>query len=183
MSYNVRAEDVLNFWFVENGPKQWWQKSKVFDDLIHRRFCASYAAAAAGELYSWRQSDRGRLAEIILLDQFARNMFRGTPRAFAADALALVLAQEAVALGVGENWNAEWLQFLYMPYMHSESLVVHGEAVKLFCAAGLERNLDFEHRHKRIIEQFGRYPHRNAVLGRNSTQAEMEFLKQPGSGF
>ena len=179
----MRAEDVLHFWFVENGPKQWWQKSKAFDDLVYRRFRVFYDAAAAGELYSWRRSDRGRLAEIILLDQFARNMFRDTPQAFAADAMALVLSQEAVALGIGENWSADWLQFLYMPYMHSESLVVHTEAVKLFSAAGLENSLDFEYRHKRIIEQFDRYPHRNAIMGRRSTQAEIEFLKQPGSGF
>jgi uncharacterized protein (DUF924 family) len=179
----MRAEDILYFWFTENGRKQWWQKSARFDQLIRRRFLQTYRAAVAGELAHWRATDRGRLAEILVLDQFPRNMFRGKPQAFAADGMALLLAQEAVAKGVGEGWTACWRQFLCMPYMHSESPVVHTEAVKLFSASGLEDNLEFEYRHKRIIDEFGRYPHRNEALGRVSTPAEQAFLTKPGSGF
>lgn len=179
----MRAEDILYFWFTENGPKQWWQKSNAFDGLIKRRFCDTYEAAAAGELAHWRSTGRGRLAEIIVLDQFARNMFRDTPNAFEADVVALTLAQEAVKLGVGENWDGIWRQFLYMPYMHSESLLVHDAAVELFSGPDLENNLDFEHRHRDIIIEFGRYPHRNSILGRQSTQEELDFLQKPGSGF
>ena len=179
----MRAEDILYFWFTENGPKQWWQKSADFDAVICRKFKNAYELAIVGGLSDWRDTDRGRLAEIIVIDQFARNMFRNTPRAFAADPVALVLSQEAVMRGVGETWSPEMKQFLYMPYMHSEELGVHEEAVELFSAPGLEDNLDFELRHKAIIDRFGRYPHRNAILGRESTKEEIEFLKQPGSSF
>ncbi len=179
----MRAEDVLYFWFVENGPKQWWQKSADFDALISRKFKGTYNRAIKGELSAWRKTDRGRLAEIIVLDQFARNMFRGTPRAFAADTLALVLAQEAVFLGVGERLASEMKAFLYMPYMHSESADIHVEAVELFSSGGVENNLDFELRHKAIIDRFGRYPHRNAILGRKTTKEEFEFLQEKGSSF
>jgi uncharacterized protein (DUF924 family) len=125
----------------------------------------------------------GRLAEIIVLDQFSRNMFRDTPAAFAQDALALVLAQEAVFSGADKLLSETQCSFLYMPFMHSESLVIHELAVELFSKPGLEGNLDFEMRHKVIIEKFGRYPHRNNILQRESTEEEMEFLKLPGSGF
>jgi uncharacterized protein (DUF924 family) len=123
------------------------------------------------------------LAEIIVLDQFSRNMFRDTAMGFAQDGLALVLAQEAVSQGVDQELSLTQRAFLYMPFMHSESLVIHDLAVKFFSQQGMEGNLDFEFRHKAIIEQFGRYPHRNAVLGRQSTPEELEFLKQPGSAF
>jgi len=179
----MRADDILYFWFTEAGPDAWWQKSKAFDDLVTRRFGALYEAAAKGELYRWRERAEGRLAEIIVLDQFPRNMFRGSARAFESDTMALALSQEAVRLGVGEGWNADRRAFLYMPYMHSESVGVHEAALALFAGPGLENNLDFEKRHKAIIDRFGRYPHRNAVLGRVSTPEETEFLKQPGSSF
>jgi len=183
----MRAEDILYFWFIESGPKRWWKKSVRFDALVKRRFLLTYKAAVRGELAHWRTTDRGRLAEIIVLDQFSRNMFRGKSAAFDADPVALVLAQEAVALDVGGarngNWKGDWLQFLYMPYMHSESLSVHETAVQLFSKPRLVKNLEFEMRHKKIIERFGRYPHRNGILGRKSTVEELEFLKQPGSGF
>lgn len=110
-------------------------------------------------------------------------MYRDTPQAFAYDAIALVLAQEAVGLGVHANWPPDFKSFLYMPFMHSESLWVHEQAVELFSEPGLEDNLKFEFAHKAIIERFGRYPHRNAILGRQSTAEEIAFLKQPGSSF
>lgn len=179
----MTADDILYFWFVEAGPKAWWQKSADFDALILRKFGAVHEAACAGELFDWRKRGRGRLAEVIVLDQFSRNMYRDQPRAFASDDLALVLAQEAIAQGVQKNWPADWRSFLYMPFMHSESAFMHEQAVALFSEEGLEDNLKFEFAHKKIIDGFGRYPHRNAILGRQSTPEELEFLKQPGSSF
>jgi len=153
------------------------------DQQIAERFGGLRARAAACECFEWRVSPRGRLAEIIVLDQFSRNIYRHDARAFASDAQALVLAQEAVAKGADQSLSVVERSFLYMPYMHSESLVIHRHAVQLFNQPGLERNLDAEKRHKAIIERFGRYPHRNAVLGRASSQAEVDFLNQPGSSF
>lgn len=179
----MKPEDILNFWFVEAGERAWWRKSKAFDDIVRRRFEAVYHAAAYGELAHWRARGAGRLAEIILLDQFPRNMYRDTHRAFESDITALVLSQEAVRLNIGTDWGPDKKAFLLMPYMHSESAAVHEQALKIFDQPGLENNLDFERRHKAIIDRFGRYPHRNAVLGRQSTPEEIEFLKQPDSSF
>lgn len=176
-------EEVIGFWFDELEPVQWYRKDPALDAEIGRRFGALLEAAGRGELWRWRDSARGRLAEVIVLDQFSRNVHRDTPLAFARDPVALVLAQEAVALGADRRLETPWRAFLYMPYMHSESLAVHDEAVRLFDQPGLEENLDFEHRHRDIIVRFGRYPHRNAILGRNSTPEELAFLEQPGSSF
>jgi uncharacterized protein (DUF924 family) len=175
--------DVLAFWFDEVTPAQWWSKSDDFDRLIAERFSALHAAALHCELYPWRDSAGGRLAEIIVLDQFSRNIHRGRAEAFAADGMALVLAQEAVAAGSDRSLAPPRRAFLYLPYMHSESAAIHALAARLFATAGMEGSLEFELRHRSIIERFGRYPHRNAILGRPSTAAEIEFLKTPGSAF
>ena len=179
----VSAKDVLSFWFEEITPAQRWKKDKQFDQEIRTRFYETYRAAAQCELFHWRETAKGRLAEIIVLDQFARNMFRDSSQSFAADPLALVLSQGAIALGLDKELNSDERSFLYMPFMHSESLRIHEVAVELFKANGNQGNLDFEYKHKRIIERFGRYPHRNKVLGRESTEEELEFLSQPGSSF
>lgn len=176
-------QSVLQFWFEEIEPKKWWVKDPAFDQLLRERFGKLHAQAARGELFAWRKTAEGRLAEIIVLDQFSRNIFRDTPAAFAQDVLALVLAQEAVVAGADKSLPEKQCSFLYMPFMHSESLAIHDVAVKLFSKPGLEGNLDFEMKHKVIIEKFGRYPHRNEILGRASTAEELEFLKQPNSGF
>lgn len=177
------VSDVLDFWFHEIAPAQWWKADPAFDAMIRRRFGALHAQAARCELYGWRDRPEGRLAEIIVLDQFSRNLFRGDPRAFASDTLALALAQEAVARGAERALPAEWRNFVYMPYMHSESPAIHVVGEQLFKANGLADNHDFELRHKAIIDRFGRYPHRNAILGRESTAEELAFLQQPGSSF
>ena len=177
------ATDILDFWFTELTPAHWFRKDSALDQLIRDRFLDSHHRAAAGECFAWRASPEGQLAEILVLDQFSRNMFRDDSRAFAQDVLALVLAQEAVRSGADQSLSPTERAFLYMPYMHSESAAIHVEAVRLFDQPGLKGNLEFEHRHKAIIDRFGRYPHRNAVLGRDSTAEEREFLKQPGSGF
>lgn len=179
----MAPEDILHFWFCEAGPKAWWKKSDVFDALVSRRFKNIHAAAHGGELSHWRTRGRGRLAEVIVLDQFPRNMYRHDARAFASDSLALVLAQEAIGLKVQAGWSADWRSFLYMPFMHSESKTIHEQAVKIFDEPGIEDNLKFEYAHKKIIDRFGRYPHRNAILGRASSAEEIAFLQQPGSSF
>lgn len=177
------ARGVLDFWFGELAPAQWFRKDPGLDAEIARRFGARLDAARRGELWAWRADPRGRLAEVIVLDQFSRNIHRDTGEAFAADVLALVLAQEAVVRGDDRALSMAERAFLYMPYMHSESLVVHDEALRLFDQPGLEDNLRFEHRHREILVRFGRYPHRNAALGRVSTAGERAFLAQPGSSF
>ena len=177
-------DDVLTFWFQAIQPKQWWVAEPEFDALLRERFLDLLHRAAAGELFSWRSTAAGRLAEILVLDQFSRNIHRHTPQAFAQDAMALVLSQEAVAAGaLAELTDPMERAFLLMPYMHSESRLIHAQAEPLFEAHTPANNLDFERRHRTIIDRFGRYPHRNQILGRSSTEEEIEFLKQPGSSF
>lgn len=175
-------ESILAFWFEELTPKQWWVAADDLDRQIESRFGVLHAAAGRCEFFLARIAV-GRLAEVIVLDQFSRNIHRNRPQAFANDALALALAQTAVAADADQALDAQRRAFLYMPYMHSESLAIHSDAVALFSAPGMENNLDFALRHKAIIERFGRYPHRNAILGRSSTPEEIEFLKMPGSSF
>lgn len=174
---------ILKFWFDDIEHSLWFKKNDDFDQLLIKRFSELHTQAALGELHTWRESALGRLAEIIVLDQFSRNMFRNSAKAFAQDGMALVLAQEAIRTGDDLNLNSSERSFLYMPFMHSESLAIHEIAVELFTRNGTQNNLDFELKHKKIIEQFGRYPHRNVVLGRQSSAEEITFLTQPGSGF
>jgi uncharacterized protein (DUF924 family) len=174
---------VLDFWFREIDPAQWWRVEPAFDALIRSRFLDVHRQAAAGELFAWRAEPSGRLAEIIVLDQFSRNMFRGTSAAFAHDGMALVLAQEAVAAQTHQALTLVERGFLFLPYMHSESSAVHVESERLHREFAAPANHAFELKHKAIVDRFGRYPHRNVVLGRASTPAEVEFLKQPGSSF
>jgi uncharacterized protein (DUF924 family) len=184
---SMNPQSVLHFWFSELESKQHFAKDAALDARIAERFGATLDAAARCELHAWRDSAEGRLAEIIVLDQFSRNVFRAhlpnAARAFAQDPLALALAQELVANGGDMTLPVEQRKFAYMPYMHSESRVIHQEALRLFAQPGLEGNLDFERRHLAIIERFGRYPHRNAILGRESTAEELAFLREAGSGF
>ncbi len=177
------SADVLFFWFEELTPKQWYVKDPELDQLIKDRFYSLHEKAVQGELWAWRETAKGRLAEVIILDQFSRNMFRDTPQAFTYDPIALVLSQEAISLGLDETLSLQEKQFLYMPFMHSESAVIHAEAVKLFSLPGLEYNLEFERKHKEIIEQFARYPHRNQILGRKPSKEESQFLEQGGATF
>ena len=178
------SAEVLKFWFEDLSPQQWFMQSDQVDTTIRSKFLDLHNKATAGELYNWRKDARGSLAEIIVLDQFSRNLYRDTSKAFAQDGMALVLAQEAIAKGFEEDLSSEQeVQFLHLPFMHSESRVIHERAVELYTALGQEMNLEFEMKHKAIIERFGRYPHRNRILGRESTQEEIEFLKGPDSSF
>lgn len=176
-------EAVLNFWFNEITPAQWWAKDEAFDRQIAQHFTGVLQRAASGELFRWRQTAKGRLAEIIVLDQFSRNIYRDKAEAFAQDAIALVLAQEAVSNSALQQLNADERNFLLMPYMHSESALIHQQAELLFKQYAPESNYQFELKHKVIIDRFGRYPHRNKILGRTSTREELEFLRQPDSAF
>ncbi|MEC7120504.1 MAG: DUF924 family protein [Pseudomonadota bacterium] len=177
------AQAVLEFWFQQHGAQDWFGKDPAFDHAIRTQFLATYQQAITGELMDWRSTAQGRLAEIIVLDQFARNLFRGQPQQFAGDSVALVLAQEAIAQGADQLLTPEYRVFMYMPYMHSESRWIHQQALQLFTALGIAHNLDFEIKHKVIIDRFGRYPHRNAILGRESSAEELDFLQQPNSRF
>jgi uncharacterized protein (DUF924 family) len=174
---------ILKFWFEEINHSLWWSKNSEFDQQIRERFANIHAQAIRCELYEWRTEAEGRLAEIIVLDQFSRNMFRDSPLSFAYDSLALALSQEAISVGADQELSPIQRSFLYLPFMHSESLIIHEIAVDLYKKNGIQSNLDFEIKHQEIIKKFMRYPHRNKILGRESTKEEIEFLKQPGSGF
>jgi len=175
--------DLITFWFEEINPEDWWKGDDQFDRLIKDRFFEVHSAASRCELFPWREMPMGRLAEVLALDQLSRHIYRGTPAAFAFDSMALALAQEAVRAQAQKHFSTAQKAFLYMPFMHSESSRIHEIAIGLFGEPGLERHLQFELRHKFIIDRFGRYPHRNKILRRESTPEEEEFLKQPGSSF
>lgn len=179
----MSATEVIKFWFEEIEPKQRFVKDKEFDEVIRARFSKTHKKASRGLLYKWRDHPLDALAEIIVLDQFSRNMFRDSPQAFEFDTLALVLSQEAIRRKMDVELTDSQRAFLYMPFMHSESPEIHEMAMFLYDQPGMEDNFNFELRHKKIIDRFGRYPHRNKILQRESTAEEIEFLKQPGSGF
>ncbi len=188
----VPSEALLEFWF---GPREghgkprpeWFRKDERFDEEIRRRFAALHASAALGELESWRAEARSMLALTIALDQFSRNLYRGDPRSFSQDAHALACAREALARGDDVKLEPVERQFLYLPFEHSEDPADQDRAVELM--GSLDRFeathglVEWAERHRAVIRRFRRFPHRNAVLGRASTPAEAEFLKEPGSRF
>jgi uncharacterized protein (DUF924 family) len=190
-------DDILTFWFddpdvadSEYGKqrKVWFVKNPAFDQEIIDRFLSTYEQAIAGHLDDWQKTPSGCLALLIVLDQFSRNMFRGTPRAFAADAKALAVAKDAIAKGFDRQVEPFKRIFFYLPLEHSENLGDQHHSVLLYQQLGdahgdLANVLEYAIRHREVIERFGRFPHRNAILGRESTLEEIEFLKQPGSSF
>jgi uncharacterized protein (DUF924 family) len=171
--------DVLAFWRAA-GPKRWFEKDAAFDDDIRRRFLEAHEAAAAGKLTAWEASAEGALALLILLDQFPRNMFRGQPRMFASDPLALAIASRAILNGF-DGLFPDLRSFFYLPFMHSEDLADQERAVAFYRACNDADNLKWADLHADIIRRFGRFPHRNAVLGRITTSEEQAFLD--GGGF
>ena len=179
----MKHTEILKFWFEEIDSSQWWAKDEKFDKLIVNRFSDIHSKAIRCELFEWRQTADGRLAEIIVLDQFSRNMFRSSTLSFTNDSLSLALSQQAVSIGEDLKLEPLQLHFLYMPFIHSESLEIHKIAIKLIEKSGLHKLLEYEIKHRNIIQRFGRYPHRNKILGRTSTTEEIKFLKTPGSGF
>ena len=183
MSEDGSRDKVLSFWFSELTEKDWFSGSEDVDDKIRNRFSELHSELAKGTPPETRTDPNAALAAVIVLDQFSRNMFRKQPAAFSADTVALDIARHAVEAGLDTQLPEDRRWFLYMPFMHSESLVVHGWAVELFTALGVESVLRFELEHKAIIERFERYPHRNEILGRESTRAELDFLAAPRSLF
>ena len=170
---------VLRFWFTELMPRQWFIKDEELDALIRERFLPAYEHVRQSLFADQELSARETLAAVIVLDQFPRNMFRGTPQAFATDAQALAMAQSAVAQGQDRELSKKQRLFLYMPFQHSEDRAVQARSIELFTALG--ENLGYARRHQEVIERFGRFPHRNAILGRTSTPEEREFLEHnPG---
>jgi uncharacterized protein (DUF924 family) len=178
---DAKAAEILRFWFEEH-PKDWFVKNPAFDADMRARFLALHEAAAAGQFAHWADDPGACLALVIVLDQFPRNMFRGEARAFATDAQARAAARVILERGWNRAMSQPQQLFAYLPFEHSESLadqVLCCELMKDFDA----EQLRYAIRHREIIERFGRFPHRNAILGRESTPAELEFLKQPGSTF
>lgn len=178
-------QDILHFWFEETDPVQWFQVSEAFDDLVRERFKVIYDMARDGLCDSWQQDAAGALALCIVLDQFPRNMFRGTPQAFATDAQALKIARTAIDKGFDQLMPPEKRRFMYLPYEHSENMDDQKKSVALFEAMKEKDPVGYDYalRHLEVIEKFGRFPHRNAILGRENTPEEDEYLAQPGAGF
>lgn len=174
----MQYKEIHDFWFKELSAEERFSGKKEIDEEITSRFARVHKAVAAGECADWRDEPEGAVAEVVVLDQFSRNVFRGENQAFAYDGQALVLAQVAIEKGFDQQLSTEQKLFLYMPFMHSESAAIHGTALELFEALGEPEALKYEKIHKDIIDRFGRYPHRNKQLGRESTQEEGEFLTE-----
>ena len=170
-------EDVLKFWFVDHGQEDWFGGKPEFDAKLAAQFSATHERIAAGEGYLWRSSAEGRLAEIIVLDQFSRQLYRGSPKAFASDGMALVLAQEMVAQGLDQKLTPGQRVFVYLPYEHAESLAMQAHSLRLFQSIGIEQATQFAKWHVEVIQRFGRFPKRNKALGRESTPEELAYIE------
>ncbi|MEM6497210.1 MAG: DUF924 family protein [Pseudomonadota bacterium] len=177
------VNDVLGFWFTELEKTQWFEKDDAVDAAIKQRFTAVHREVSALDLETLMSSPRTALAAVIVLDQFSRNMSRGTPASFASDAKALDLANQILQRGLERSFSEDEKAFCYLPLEHSEVLDDQQRCVALFRALGNDNYLSYAKAHLAVIERFGRFPHRNAILGRVSTPEELEFLAQPGSGF
>jgi uncharacterized protein (DUF924 family) len=180
---DANPEELLSYWFSPEVKPKWFQPDEAFDSELRTRFADWLAAAKNGALDDWRETASGTLALVVLMDQIPRNIYRGTPDAFATDSQALALSREAIAKGFDAQFTEEQRSFLYLPFMHSEDLATQDDGVSLYKTLGNAEALDYMQRHRDIIARFGRFPHRNAFLGRGSTEEEIEFLKQPGSSF
>lgn len=199
-----RINDILEFWFGDfedhraperEKQKMWWSKNQDLDESVRKEFEGDLKKAADNELTTWLDSPEGTLALIILLDQFSRNIYRGTPRAFSFDDMAMDIARDGIAKGYDRELHPVMRIFFYLPFMHSEDLQMQRRSVELFTELEAEvrkndeimtvvsNSREFAVKHKKIIERFGRFPHRNRILGRDSTPDELEFLKQPESAF
>ena len=179
----MSKQDILDFWFKETITEQWFRKDEAFDAKIRARFEPVIEAGLAGRLDDWRSDDDGALAFVLLMDQFTRNIYRDTPRAFAGDPLALATTLECIANGYLARNEQNHRYFMLMPMMHSEDLAIQDASLPLFRQHAPENAYDYAVKHRDIIAHFGRFPHRNAILGRLSTDEEVQFLTQPGSSF
>ncbi|MCG6968026.1 MAG: DUF924 domain-containing protein [Chromatiaceae bacterium] len=175
----AEVQEIIEFWFADGMQKRWFNATPALDQEIRERFEDTWQRASAGEFDSWLDSADGALALAIVLDQFPLNMFRGQARAFASEAKAIEIALAAVGRGLDRLLPGERVAFLYMPLMHSENLAHQQLSVRLFERAGLASNLRFARHHLELVQRFGRFPHRNAILGRSSTPQEMAYLASP----
>jgi uncharacterized protein (DUF924 family) len=176
-------DEVIAFWFEQLGSQDWFRKDVKLDATIKERFGALYDALKLGVPAAWLSEPHGVLASVLVLDQFPRNIFRGDERSFATDAAALAIAKRAIAEGVDAKLPGTKRWFLYLPFQHAENSADQARSVELFTTLGNPSALDYALRHQAVIDRFGRFPHRNAVLGRLSTEEEEDFLKQPGASF
>ncbi len=174
----MEASDVLDFWVVEHGPEDWYSGDPEFDARCAARLSGVHRQAVRGELWEWRHTVQGRLAEIILLDQLSRQLHRGDAQAFAADPMALALAQEVVYRGLDAELSINEKLFVFMPFQHAESLIVQEESVRLFRSLGNDDYLPYAIEHHEAIARFGRFPFRNAALGRKSTPEEIAYMTE-----
>jgi uncharacterized protein (DUF924 family) len=179
----ITPDDIVTFWFSDEAKPKWWVKEDAFDAAVRGRFAAALEAALAGALDGWAATPEGALALVILLDQVPRNSFRGTPGAFSGDEKALSVAKDAIARGLDAALPPDRRNFLYMPFQHSERLEDQESGMALFAANDVENGLSYMRAHRDIVARFGRFPHRNAILGRASTPEELDFLQQPNSSF
>jgi len=179
----AEAQAVLDFWFGETEPEKWFKKDDTFDETVRARFADLYARAAAGGCDGWAETPQGCLALIVLLDQFPRNMFRGEARCFATDAAACAVTKLALERGLDAKLSVREKQFLYMPLQHSEDAADQALSVERYGATGSADLLKWAEAHRRIVDRFGRFPHRNEILGRETTPEEAAFLQEPGSSF
>ena len=176
MSTQITPQDVLDFWYSKEMQSRWFASTAALDAEILEKFGALWRSAAAGGLDGWKETPDGCLALTIVLDQLPLNMFRGTAESFSTEQQAVETAKYAIRMGFDQRLPVERLAFLYMPLMHSESLADQELSVKLYEAAKLESNLRFAQHHRELIRKFGRFPHRNRILGRQSSQEEIEYL-------
>lgn len=176
----MNARDVLDFWFTKNGPQDWFGGDSAFDERCASVLGPIHARAVKSELWDWRRTPEGRVAEIILLDQLSRQLFRGRPEAFASDTMALALAQEMVMRGKDSGLSKNERLFVYMPFQHAESLPVQEESLRLFGSLGDDDLLKYAQGHHDTIVRFGRFPKRNAALGRASTPQEEAYIAERG---
>lgn len=179
----LKLGEVLRFWFEELNHEQRFSGDAEIDAMIIDRFTDIHSQVAAGEFWQYRTEVYAYLAEIIVLDQFSRQLFRGSGQAFAYDGMALTLAQQAIAANLDQQLDQTERMYLYIPFMHSESRVIHEQALPLFESLGIAEALKYEHVHKGIIDEFGRYPHRNKQLGRESTAQEKAYLEKNHESF
>lgn len=180
----MKPADVLEFWFSDAARPRWWVKDPEFDRLVATRLGSAHEAAFRGDLDAWKRTPEGALALVLVLDQVPRNIFRGQARSFAADPLARAVTREAIAAGFDARLpDDEHRVFLYLPLEHSEEIADQDECCRLMGRLSPSRWLDYAERHRTIVARFGRFPHRNAMLGRESTAEELAFLEEPGSSF
>ncbi|NIJ20427.1 uncharacterized protein (DUF924 family) [Sphingomonas naasensis] len=180
---HVKAEEVLGFWFEGLMPEQWFAGSEELDRMIGERFEALRREVLASRAAGWRDEPRTLLAAVILLDQFSRNVHRGTPEAFAADPVAQELASLAVERGWDRDMTEPQRQFLYLPFEHAENRELQAVSLSCYASLGQEEALDYARQHAEVIARYGRFPSRNAALGRTPTPEEEEYLRQPGAGW